>query len=33
MVNFFRTYEINFVGFVVDIFDLVHDEEAIFHLP
>ena len=32
MVNFFRNFEINFVCFIVAIFDLVHDAGAIFHL-
>ena len=33
MVNFCVVLKIIFVHFVVAIFDLVHDVEAIFHLP
>ena len=32
MVDFFRSFEIIFFCFVVPIFDLAHDVEAIFHL-
>ena len=31
--HFFLNFEFNFLCFVVAIFDLVHDVEAIFHLP
>ena len=31
--QFFRIFEIIIFCFVVDICDLVHDVEAIFHLP
>ena len=33
MVFFLRIFEIIFFCFVVDMSDLVHDVEAIFHLP
>ena len=33
MLNFFRIFEIKIFCFVVAIFDLVQDSEAIFHLP
>ena len=32
MVNFFRSFEIKVICFVVAILDLVHAVEAIFHL-
>ena len=31
--QFFRFFNIYFFCFVVSIFDLVHDVEAIFHIP
>ena len=33
MVNFFCIFEFFFFCFVVAIWNLVHDVEAIFHLP
>ena len=33
MVNFFPISEIDLCCFVVAIFDILHDVEAIFHLP
>ena len=33
MVNFFQIFEITMFYFVVAMCDLVHDVEAMFHLP
>ena len=33
VANFFIFFKLNFICFVVVIFDLVHDVETIFHLP